>query len=85
MAMWKPWRGCKKCSYSCLDIHLKKRDYCKREKFALAISHPHFLFSTLAFCNSLLKPSQLSLKQLFLTVQMVGCYQIQFHEFLLHI
>lgn len=26
MAMWNPWRGCKKCSDGCLHCYIHKKD-----------------------------------------------------------
>lgn len=34
MAMWNPWRGCKKCSDGCLHCYIHKGDY-KREDCAI--------------------------------------------------
>ena len=27
MAMWNPWRGCKKCSHGCLHCYIHKGDF----------------------------------------------------------
>ena len=38
MAMWNPWRGCKKCSDGCLHCYIhnkiQTKDLCKQAKLA---------------------------------------------------